>query len=540
MNNLLSLFQNPVGFGQVLGRTGQKPGSSTKSREAVPKSDILEQPLLKKIFFENLSQGCGGAGEGGRADYRRSFVATEGSHRLRGFLFLVNVFFLGAFLYAQEGEEPFPPAAPSDANIIESARLDTIKYGTETEIASLIQTLKNEGADYLDDELIALAGKTRNQKILSGLFTFFGDREKSGIEERAARVVEDRDGEAGETVLSAIEYLGKVKDGNARPVLMEVLDAQERRYMNAAFRALGRVGGASQEEEDEAAEYLIDYYTYRDPGDENKRDIINAVGAAGSVKGVSFLAGIAGDDEERAVLRIAALDSLSKIGDSGGLEAVLACVSAADPNVRSSAVAALGPFSGDVVDNAILEAFRDPYYRTRLAAAQASRERKLEAAIPYLKYRAAQDEVPAVKDEAVRALGAIANEEAMTILDSLFTERKNSDRIRLGASEMLMKNDPSAYLDRLIIELDEAKQKNQNPLYNGFLKIIGDARTENAESIARRFLQSGGIVEKSYGLDLAANNNLTGLSEEIKTLTADRNESLARKARRIAEKLGIE
>ena len=437
-------------------------------------------------------------------------------------------------------EAPAPSPAEPSGNAPDSARLATIKYGTETEIASLVQTLKNEGSDELDGELAALAENTRNQKILSGVFAFFGDREKSGLEGRAIRAVQERNEESNATVLAAIEYLGRIKDEKAGPVLMDLLDAQERRFMNAAFRAMGRAGGDSRERKDEAAEYLIDYYTYRDPGEENRRDIISAVGETGSVKGVPFLAEIAADNEERAVLRIAALDSLSKIGDPGGLDAILACISAGDPNVRSGAVAALGPFPGDKADSAILEAFRDSYYRTRLAAAQASRERKLVSAVPYLKYRAERDDVPAVKDEAVRALGAIGNEEAMAVLENLFNERKNSDRVRIGSAEMLLKNAPSAYLTRLIAELDEAKQKNQNALYNGFLKVAAEARTENAEGIARRLMQNAGIVEKSYGLDLAVNNNLTGLAEEIKTLTADRNESLARKARRAAEKLGIE
>jgi hypothetical protein len=39
---------------------------------------------------------------------------------------------------------------------------------------------------------------------------------------------------------------------------------------------------------------------------------------------------------------------------------------------------------------------------------------------------------------------------------------------------------------------------------------------------------------------MALNNNLDGLREEIITLSKDRNESIARKARRIAESLGIE
>jgi len=191
-----------------------------------------------------------------------------------------------------------------------------------------------------------------------------------------------------------------------------------------------------------------------------------------------------------------------------------------------------------------LDAFRDSYYRTRIAAAQASRERRFEAAVPYLRYRAERDDVPNVKDEAIRALGAIANEEAVSILGSLFSERRNSDRVRLLAAEMLMKSSPDGNFSRLIIELDEAKTRNQTALYNGLLKVIGETvisgdRTD-MENITRRFLRSGTIIEKSYGLDMAVNNNLDMLCEEIKALFADRNESLARKARRTAEALGIE
>jgi hypothetical protein len=44
------LFQNPVGFGQAPGKTDQNPGFSTKSREAVPKTEVLEQFLLNLVF----------------------------------------------------------------------------------------------------------------------------------------------------------------------------------------------------------------------------------------------------------------------------------------------------------------------------------------------------------------------------------------------------------------------------------------------------------------------------------------------------------
>lgn len=430
------------------------------------------------------------------------------------------------------------------AQNIEASRLDTIKYGTESEIASLIQSLRTENADYLDDELITLIDNTRNQKILSGVFVFFGDREKGGLEKRAVRAIDERDDEANETVLSAVDYLGRVKYAAASPALMELVDNQERRFMNAAFRAIGRVSSGNKKLAEETAEFLIDYYNNRDPGDDNRREIITAIGAAGSEKSISFLAEIATNTDERMPLRIAALDALSKIGDSGGLDAILSCVSTNDPNVRSAAVAALGPFSGANVEKVILDAFRDSYYRTRIAAAQASRDRKLVSAVPYLKFRAERDEVPNVRDEAIRALGAIANDEAVSALETMFAERKNSDRIRLISGEMIMKNAADRNLKRLIAELDEAKQKNQMPLYNGLLKIIGETKVESdkreMENITRRFFQAGGLMEKLYALDMAANNELKSLAAEVKILLGDRNESLARKARRTAERLGIE
>jgi len=453
-------------------------------------------------------------------------------------LFLFSFLFSLFSLSAQEGGGVAAQQQARDP--AEDARFNTIKYGTETEIITLIQTLKNEGVDYLDNEIIALVGNTRNQRILSGAFSFFADREKGGLEDRAIRALEEWDEEATETVLSAIDYLGKIKAEAAVPILMDLLEAGERRFMNAAFRALGQVGSAGGEDSDEAAEYLIDYYENRDPAAESRRDIISAIGSTGSASAVPLLVSIASDGEERAVLRMAALESLAKIGNPDGLEAVLGCVSARDPNIRSTAVTALGPFSGQAVDDAILDAFRDSYYRTRIAAAQASRQRQFAAAVPYLKFRAERDEVPAVREESIRALGAIATGESTTVLEGLFAERKNPDRVRIAAGEMIMKNEPDRFLDSFVRELDEAKQKNQTVLYNGLLRIIGGTRCANMQEITLRLMRQSGVVEKSFALDMAANNNLVALADEIRLISSDRNESLARKARRTLATLGIE
>jgi len=183
-----------------------------------------------------------------------------------------------------------------------------LKYGTETEIAGLIQTLKTESADYLDDEIIKLVETTRNNKILGGAFAFFAEREKNGLEARALRAIEEREDEDNETVFAAIDYLGRIKAQAAAPAFRTLLESGEKRFMNPAFRALGQVSG---NDGDETAEYLIDYYENRGAGDENHRDIIFAIGASGSPAAVPFLAGLATDSDTRPVLRVAALEAIA-------------------------------------------------------------------------------------------------------------------------------------------------------------------------------------------------------------------------------------
>jgi 2-hydroxy-3-keto-5-methylthiopentenyl-1-phosphate phosphatase len=127
----------------------------------------------------------------------------------------------------------------------------------------------------------------------------------------------------------------------------------------------------------------------------------------------------------------------------------------------------------------------------------------------------------------------------VNVIESLFAGRGNSDRVRIVAGEELMKTEPERNLDSFFAEMEEARQKNQTSLYNGFLRTIGTVKSAGMEPYALRLIQNRGATEKFTAMDIAANNNLTGLADEIKLLAEDRSESLARKARRTMEILGI-
>ena len=455
-------------------------------------------------------------------------------------VFLIVCFFVSFFiLFSQNNIE-------GQVRDQEEQRLNIIRFGTDTEITNLIRTLRSEQGSNreesmtetaLDRELRTVADRTTNRAILTGVFGFFGDRGLSGLEERALRAIQDRDYEAGETVNAAINYLGNIKARGILDIMKEIMDGEENRFLASAILALGQA--SEQNNPAETAEYLVHYYTTRLPGGDNSRLIITALGDTRSREATAFLVSIAENEDERVPLRMSALDGLAKIADPAGLSAIISATASRDPNVRSTAVAALGPFSGENADTAIIEGFRDSYYRTRIAAAQAAGERKLVAAIPFLRFRSENDEVPTVRDESVKALGLIGTREAETILNELFTERRNADRVRILAAEMLLIHGAADYVNEVIVELDEARSKNQTALYNGFLRVLGNAVSPRLEELSRRFFASGGVIEKSYALDMSLNNNFRSLENEIRSLVEPRNNSLSRKSIALLERWGL-
>ena len=456
-------------------------------------------------------------------------------------MFSPRVFFMATILSVLFLSAGFPNLHAQEPEDLDALRLDIVRFGTETEIAALMQELREEGTDSLDSEIVALVDGTRNHNILAVAFNFFGERERTGLEERAIHAVEERFDEHSETVLAAITYLGSIGATDGMLVLREVIQSEERRFLNTAIRAIGRIGGAAGGEiADDMAEYLVDFYQDRDLEAGTQREIILALGTNGSAVAVEFLSDIAGNTEGGQFLRIAAIESLSQIGHTGGLDAILANVSAGEPHVRAAAVEALGPFSGAAVDAAILDAFRDSFERTRIAAAHASRERRLVAAVPYLRFRATRDESQAVREHSIRALGAIGNSESMQVIETLFAERRNSARVRTASGEILMQNEPDRFLDTFIEEMDEARRRNMTALYNSFLRILSRTTARDMEPITRRLMAERGIVERSYALEIAANNNLVSLADEIRTISEDNNQALARRARLTLERLGLQ
>jgi HEAT repeat protein len=433
-------------------------------------------------------------------------------------------------------------AETSSSDTEEEALRQTINYGTDTEITELVKKLRDGNIDALDGDLIRLAEKTKNQNIILAVFSFFAERSVTGLEDTALAILSDRENETPQKITAAIDYLGAVKEKKAVPVLTEIVSSGGGQYDGQSIRALGKIADSDmpRAEADAITETLIGYYNNGAANGGNREAVIAAVGNSGGGASSAFIMEIVNDAEQSTPLRMAALEAAGKLKDAALLDSIIAAASSADPNIRYAAVGALGSFDSQEADAVILESLRDSYFRTRLAAIRSVKARRLEEAVPYLRYRAERDEAAVVRNEAVLALGEIGGNAAESALAAMLDDKKNSDALRSLCAEMLIKNNADAYADSIIAKLDEAAVKKQTALYKGLLKALSTARTPKVEALTARLFASKDVTEKFYALDMAANNGFTAFISEAEALSKNKNLSLASRAQKTLQKLSNE
>lgn len=420
------------------------------------------------------------------------------------------------------------------ADDAEDGQRDVLRYGTDSEIAALIQTLKKNNSDALDDDLIDLAGKTKNTQIKSAVIIFFSDREKKGLEKEAVYLIENRNEAETGNVLTAIDYLGKIKYVDAQNNLRAALEGGEEIYRIPVIRAIGRAVNSGNA--DDSAAYLINYYDTKTLGDDAQYALIAALGDTESKTAVPFLIRSV-DENARSGLTIAALAALAKIKDESARDIIIMRAASTDANIRAAAVEALGGFSGGKVEEAVIEAFRDSYYRTRIAAIKASAAKQFADAVPYLKFRAENDEQQSVRDEALRALGEIGNGKAASALEAIFNDKRTSDRSRVIAAGQLVKIDAGKYADDIITKIDESKRLNQKILYNGLVGVISTAKSDKLRPLAEKLFSSKDASDKAWALAITETNRFTNFKDEVEKLANEKNSGLANRAKIVLEKL---
>ncbi|MEI6874048.1 MAG: HEAT repeat domain-containing protein [Spirochaetota bacterium] len=415
------------------------------------------------------------------------------------------------------------PPAPADPV---ASRAATIRFGIESELLDLFKALGSEKEARYNDEILALFIASSSPKLRTAALDLFRSLSWKGAEEAALDCLKGRDNEDPLLVAGALSYLAEIKSSKALAYAQSIIDENNKALLPALVTLLGRAGGEREED------ILLAWIKGDSPNQQLRESAIRALGDIGSAKATESLIKIVSDAAAPRFERVFAAEALSKIGQKSALGALIKVANGEDPTVRAAAIEALGSFDAAEAERALLEALRDSFAKSRIAACKALGKKRLKSAIPNLEYKASNDPEKSVKVEALRALGEIGGTESFSFILSLLENRKGESSQRSLAFGILARKDPGSSLDALGLILAEEAKTADRTLYTSLVREVA-AAGEIAEiaPLALFIMADKDYLMRLGGLEWAKTAKSPAAKTVLENLAArDPNEAVRKKA----------
>ncbi len=430
----------------------------------------------------------------------------------------------------------FAAAVLFAADSEEEKRKDILRFGLEGEILGLMAQLEKENLREYDSQLSDLFEKTKSPAIRESILSFFAKNKNESLKDYALAVLAEPFDYKLSTVQAVMIYSGELKFQEASPLIRKILSGEGTEYRDRAIQTLGRIGNS------EDAQYLVEYLDGDISGDEKQQLIIrqNIMTALGEMKAVAIwdkFVEIAQDSDENVMIRASAATAIGRMEKIEAVPVLAALFEETDPVLRTAAVTGLANFDSPDAVAVILESFKDSYYKVRNEAIVAAERLELEAAVPYILYRAKTDPVETVKFRAFEAIGKFNSAEGNAWLASLVNEEKAADKIRVKAASVLLENSFGfIFADVEKIMLATLADDKKKPLRYELGKAVALIDDDRSVKVASAFLSHKDTLTRSIGIDMFEKNRYPGVVAAVQAIAADEKlGALQRRAKKILE-----
>lgn len=406
-------------------------------------------------------------------------------------------------------------------------RIDTLRYGIESQVVDLVGLLKVErNKDFLA-ELLGLLSKAGSAKIREAVLDYCAVLEILDAQEAAAAIIAARDQNPDSTVGAAFSYLIAIKSSAANEQARALIKANEDRYMAAAIKLLGYSGG----EQDAAA---LQALWENNPSPAVRQEILLAFGRMKVLSSYSLLVKVADSDDSGKVERMYACSALGDLGDERAVPILARASQSADPNVRAAALASLAMFNLADARAAVLQGLRDPHALVRTAAVKASAG-NLDA-FPFLQYQARYDPEKTVREAAIAALGKMNTAESTEFLATFMEDVKNPSQYRVASFSALVR--ASAAGPRLTAVLVAAQAEKDRAFFLALARALVLLDVENASTLVKVLLSDKDFSIRLGGVAWAERNRSSALLELLSQMAEkDEAETVRKRAASAVEKI---
>jgi HEAT repeat protein len=411
-------------------------------------------------------------------------------------------------------------------------RLDVLRYGIETQVVELINTLKSEKNEDYTEDLLPIFDSVTSPRLRSAILDYYGQLELDVASSRAAEIIAARDELPDSLVGTAFSYLLGLKSDAAIEHARRILEDEERKYLSAAIKILGVTGT----EDDVQILHTLYESSSSDAG--VKQEILLAFGKMRAASSFELLASIASSEDAGKIERMYACTALGDLGDSRAVPILIQASVSGDPNIRANAIGALQNYEGNDVDNAILQGLRDQHVVPRAAAVKAAEKKKIQGAIPFLEFRIKSDPERSIKDAAIAALASIGGKGGMEFLTVFLEDAKSPLAHRASAFVAILTHGNTDDLDRAMAVIQAAAAEKDKAVFLALARASMASNAPQAIQVARFLLSDTDHLIRLGAIAWAERNKAMELLPELSALAeSDPVESLRKRVATTIERI---
>lgn len=419
-------------------------------------------------------------------------------------------------------------AAEKDKDDADEKRRETIRFGTDSEIVSLVQTLISNDDPRYSDELYDVFENSRSPAAREKILEYFATFEDPCLEDYAVTVLNDPYDEKNSTVEQAFRYVAAVKTKAAVPAVVALLESENESYFLPALTALGEIGGEAE------AKYLVEFLERPELTTPQKQQLMRVLGKLQALETWDSLVEIAQDEGENGFVRAYAAEAIGAMKKAESVGILSKLFESSDPNLRCYVIKGISNFETDEAKQLVIQGIKDSQYKVRLEAISAAEKMKIAEAVPYLIYRAKNDSERQVKNKAYEALAGMETKEAESFLLEQLADKKSSDTVKYSVAEILLKRTKSGRAEIARLASDLVKDERRKPFCITIGKLITKYPESAFSSVCEEYLSSKDSAVCAVGLDIYNAGKFPGAESAVRKIAEEAKPSANRtKARKI-------
>lgn len=406
-------------------------------------------------------------------------------------------------------------ASEKDKDDADEKRRETIQFGTESEIVSLVQNLIANDDPRYSDELYDVFGKSRSPAAREKILEYFAKFEDPCLEDYAVTILNDPYDERNSTVEQAFRYVAAVKTKAAVPAVAALLESEKESYFLPALTALGEIGG------EEEAKYLVDFLERSDLTTPQRQQLMRVLGKLQAVETWDSLVEIAQDEGENGFVRAYAAEAIGAMKKPESVEILAKLFESSDANLRCYVIKGVSNLEGGEANDLVIQGIKDSQYKVRLEAISAVEKMKISQAVPYLIYRAKNDSERQVQNKSYETLAKLGTSECNSFLFEQLADKKTSDTVKYTVAEILLKHTKSGRSEIAKLASELVKDERQKP----FCITIGKLLTKYPESafasVCEEYLSAKDSAVCAIGLDIYGAGNFSNAESTVRKIAEE-------------------